>query len=228
LSDACQGLKHRQFARVHLGANQATAQVLMGQRHVAPGQSTFAILRCETPIVVEYGQPFVLRLPSPARTIGGGTIIGPALRAADRQSRCLAAAAGLASADPHERLATYIDLRREASFDEATESWIGLSPLQCETVVKKLVERGEVVKIPAQQPRYVSRQRFAQLKELMVRRIRIELERRKPASLVLLSVVLSAIKRHASQSVLDALLDEMTVRGELARRDDRVGLPTGR
>ena len=81
LADAARGLKHRQDVRVHLGANQATAQVLMGQRAVAPGEQAFAILRCETPIVAEYGQPFVLRQLSPARTIGGGTIIGPALRA---------------------------------------------------------------------------------------------------------------------------------------------------
>ena len=91
----------------------------MGQREVAPGETAFAVLRCETPIVAEYGQPFVLRQLSPARTIGGGTIIGPALRAADRQNRCLAAAAGLASADAHVRLAAYIDLRREASFDDS-------------------------------------------------------------------------------------------------------------
>ena len=66
LPDAARGLKHRQPVRVHLGANQATAQVLMSQRTVAPGESAFAILRCETPIVAEYGQPFVLRQLSPA------------------------------------------------------------------------------------------------------------------------------------------------------------------
>src|SRR5262245_21377802 len=69
LPDAARGLKHRQPVRVHLGANQATVQVLMSQRAVAPGESAFAILRCETPIVAEYGQPFVLRQLSPACTI---------------------------------------------------------------------------------------------------------------------------------------------------------------
>src|SRR4029079_217635 len=121
LPDSARGLKHRQPVRVHLGANQATAQVLMNQRIVAPGESAFAILRCETPIVAEYGQPFVLRQLSPAQTIGGGTMIGPALRATDRQNQCLAVANGLASADTYERLAAYIDLRRETAFDENAE-----------------------------------------------------------------------------------------------------------
>src|SRR4029078_3943813 len=118
LPDAARGLKHRQPVRVHLRANQATAPILMSNRTVAPGYSVFAFLRCETPIVAEYGQPFVLRQLSPARTIGGGTIIGPALRATDRQNQCLAVANGLASADTYERLAAYIDLRRETAFDE--------------------------------------------------------------------------------------------------------------
>src|SRR6201746_1611982 len=99
----------------------------MATRAVPGGQTAYAVLRCETPIVAEYGQPFVLRQLSPARTIGGGIIIGPALRSTDRQNRCLAVAAGLASADAHERLAAYIYLRREATFDETAESWVGFN-----------------------------------------------------------------------------------------------------
>ncbi len=224
LPDAARGLKHRQLVRVHLGANQATAQVLMSQRTVAPGESAFAILRCETPIVAEYGQPFVLRQLSPARTIGGGTIIGPALRAADRQNRCLAVAAGLASADAHERLAAYIDLRREATFDETAESWVGLNRSQCETVVGELEKRGEVVRIPGTPPTFVTAQRFQQLKERLIARCQTELERRRPASLVPLSVILSAMKRHASPAVLDALLVAMCrkARDRASRESHRV------
>jgi selenocysteine-specific elongation factor len=213
--------------RVHLGANQATAQLLMSQRSVAPGEAAFAILRCESPIVAEYGQPFVLRQLSPPRTIGGGTIIGPALRAADRQNRCLAAAAGLASPTAHERLATYIELRREATFDETCESWVGLDPSQCDATANELEQRGVVVRISGAELTFVSMLRFQELKARMIRRCQTELERRRPASFVPLSVVLSAMKRHASPQVLDTLLDDMTKRGELVRRGDRVGLTTG-
>lgn len=227
LPDAARGLKHRQPVRVHLGANQATAQVLMSQRTVAPGESAFAILRCETPIVAEYGQPFVLRQLSPARTIGGGTIIGPALRAADRKNRCLAIAAGLASADAHERLAAYIDLRREVTFDETAESWVGLNRSQCETAVGELEKNGRVVRIPGTPPTFITAQRFEQLKERLIARCQTELERRRPASFVPLSVVLSAMKRHASPAVLEALLIVMAENREIVRRENRIGLSTG-
>ena len=42
-------------------------------------------------------------------------------------TRCLEAAADLANPDPAVRLAAYVDLRREAEFDSAIESRVGLS-----------------------------------------------------------------------------------------------------
>jgi selenocysteine-specific elongation factor len=227
LPDAERGIKHRQAVRLHLGANQATVQVLMNQRVIAPGERSFAILRCEMPVVAEYGQPFVVRQLSPARTIGGGIVIGPALRAADRQNRVLSAADGLASTDAKVRLAAYIELRREVALDETGESYVGLSRSDIETIVNRLVERREVIRVDGPRPLHVSAQRFQQLKELATRRIKIELERRKPASFVLLSVILSALKRHASRPVWDAVIADMIAKRELTGRDRRVGLPTG-
>jgi selenocysteine-specific elongation factor len=227
LPDASRGLKRRQFVRVHLGANQATAQLMMDQADVAPGQSAFAVLRCKTPIVAEYGQPFVLRLLSPAATVGGGTIIGPALRATDRLKHCLASASGLAASDPVVRLATFIDLRGETTFDDASESSLGLDSSQCEIVLEQLEKRKEIVRTAGAQPRFVSMQRFLQLKQQLIRRCQIELERRRPASQVLQSVILSAMSRYASPPLLEKLLSAMAASREIIRRGDRIGLPTG-
>src|SRR5262249_17727856 len=113
LPEAARGLKQRDLVRVHLGAAQTTAQVLIGQREIAAGESGFAVLRCRTPIVAEYGQPVVIRQLSPMRTIGGGMVIAPALRPVDRLKRCLEAASGLSEVDPQKRLAAYVELRRE-------------------------------------------------------------------------------------------------------------------
>jgi selenocysteine-specific elongation factor len=227
LADASQPLRHQQSVRMHLGANQVTARVQMREREVAPGQAAFAILRCDEPIVAEYGQPFVLRQLSPAETIGGGTILAPALRATDRLTRTLAKGPGLADHDASVRLAAYIDLRREATFDPSCESSIGLSLSQCEAVVQQLVKRKAVIRTAGSPTRYVSAEHFQELKQLLLRRCQAELDRRRPVSQVPLSVVLAAMRRHASQPVLDALLNDMASRRELVRRDDRIGLPTG-
>jgi selenocysteine-specific elongation factor len=227
LGDAPRALKHRQKVRLHLAANQVTAQILMAQRTVAPGERAFAIARCEEPIVVEHGQPFVIRQLSPATTIGGGSVIGPSLRAAIRQNRALAAAAGLASSDPHDRLVAFIDLRREVSFGDASESWVGLNHSQCEDVLNEIESRGEVVRIPGPELRFVTTAYFGKLKERLLRRCQAELERRRPARFVLLSVVVAAMKRVASDQVIGALLKDVAAKGELVLRGDRIGLSTG-
>ena len=227
LADAGAGLKHRQFVRVHIGANQATAQILMGQRDVAPGQSAFAVLRCATPIVAEYGQPFVLRQLSPARTIGGGKIIAPALRPIDKLTPCLTAAAGLASSDADSRVKPHVELRREVTLNAASEFWIGLDPKQCEAPVQRLIKEKDIVRTAGTQPILVTAPRFEQLKQRLLRSCQSEVEKRRPAPQVPLSVVLSAMSRHASPPVLESLLETMSARGELLRRGDRVGLPSG-
>ena len=227
LADSVQGLKHRQLVRVHLAANQVTAQLQMGQRDVAPGQTAFAVLRCASPIVAEYGQPFVLRQLSPAATIGGGAVLCPALRPADRLKRCLAAADGLAAADPATRLAAYIDLHGETMPDENSPSWIGLSPAECQAAIERLIEQKKVVRAAGPHPCFVTTEWFHQLKQKLSRRCREELERRRPASHLPLSVILSAMSHQASEGVLDALLNDMVTNRELVRRGDRVGLPSG-
>lgn len=227
LPDARHALRHRQSVRLHLGANQVTAQVLTGQdrREAAPGDDLFAVLRCAKPIVADYEQPFILRQLSPERTIGGGTIIAPALRPSDRLNRCLALAQGLSDEQPQARLAAYFELRREATFDDATQTRIGLDRQQFDEAAGWLVEHKAAIRTTAPQPLYLTAGRLQELKELMVRCCKAELTRRRPSRLVPLSVVLSAMNRHASPGVLDAVLGDLTARGELVRRGDRVGLP---
>ncbi len=227
LPDAGRALKHRQLVRLHLASNQVTAQVLMGQREAAPGQTAIGIVRCGTSIVAEYGQPFVLRQLSPARTIGGGRIIAPALQPTDRLNRCLAAATDLASAEAGVRLAAFIDLRRETILDAASESWIGVDPAACAAVVQRLIDSKQILRTGGSPPRLVSVRRFEKLKQRLVRYCQIELDRRRPALQVPAAVILSAMGRHASEPVVQMLVETMISEGELVRRADRIGLPSG-
>jgi len=227
LPDAGHGLKHRDRVRMHLGADQVTAQVLLGQRVVSPGEAAYAVLRCGTPIVADYGQPFVVRQLSPARTIGGGTVIAPALRPTERMTHGLDAAPDLANPDPEVRLLAYVDLRREAEFDAAIESRLGLSQEQCEAVAQKLGERKALVRIPGPPPLHVTRRRFDRLKQQMIDQCQAEAARLRPAWQVPIARVLSQMSRQASPSVLDAVLAELIKGGELLQRGDRIGRPDG-
>lgn len=227
LGDAKHSLKHRQYVRLHLGANQVTAQVLMDERELLPGQSAFAILRTKESVVADHGQPFVLRQLSPAETIGGGTTLLPALRTDDRLRRALTVASGMASADPATRLAAFIALRREATAVDATESLVGLDAATRDAAIARLIAGKQIISSGGAQPSYVAAERFAQLKQKLLRVCCQELERRAPASQVPLATILAAMSHDASESLLTALLTDMVAKREVVRRGDRIGLPSG-
>lgn len=227
LPDAGFSLKHREFVRVHLGATQATAQILMAEKEVAPGESAFAVVRSATPIVAEYGQPFVIRQLSPVTTIGGGTIISPALRPVDKLVRCLAAANGLAQSDLQKRLAAYVELRREADFDEAIESRLGMNRQQCQAVSQQLVQQRMIVRIDGPSPKFVAAARFELLQQVMIERLKSELEQRKPVRQLPVPVIISAMSHEASPAVLDAVLQSLMTQGEFLRRGDLIAPRVG-
>jgi selenocysteine-specific elongation factor len=154
-------------------------------------------------------------------------VLGPALRSVDRMNRSLDAAADLASSDSQVRLAAYVDLRREAAFDAAIEARVGLTQQQCESVADALVERKLLVRVEGPPTHYVTRRSFDRLKQQMIAQCQAEVVRVRPAWQVPVARVLSAMSHHASPGVLNAVLEELTRRGDLLRRGDRIGRPAG-
>jgi selenocysteine-specific elongation factor len=227
LPDAVRGMKHRDFVKLHLGAGQTTAQVLMTQREVAPGEWGFAVVRCKSAIACEYGQPFVIRQLSPARTIGGGTVIAPALCPVDRFKRCLEAAPGLAAADPEQRLSAYIELRRETELDAAAAARMGLSRQQMERSIKDLTSRQAIVRTADPHPLYLTKARFQLLERRVISRYKTELEQRRPACQLPVAVLLSAMSHEASAPVVQAVLEKLVASGELVRHGDLVRTGAG-
>ena len=72
-------LAHGARVRLHHGTRAANARVrLSGAGELAPGESVFARVRPEEPVVVLPGDRFVLRSLTPQVTIGGGTVLDPA------------------------------------------------------------------------------------------------------------------------------------------------------
>ncbi len=72
-------LKHRSTVRLHSGTTESLAQViLIGRNSLPPGESAPAQLRLQTPLLLLPGDPFIIRVPTPAATIGGGIVLDPA------------------------------------------------------------------------------------------------------------------------------------------------------
>jgi selenocysteine-specific elongation factor len=78
LPDMPRALISRTRVRVHLGAGEALARiVLLEGESLEPGASALAQLRLESPLVAARGDRFVLRSYSPMRTLGGGSVLEP-------------------------------------------------------------------------------------------------------------------------------------------------------
>jgi selenocysteine-specific elongation factor len=82
---------------------------LLDRSLLAPGEAAVAQLRLDAPLAMPARERFVLRLPSPARTLGGGLVLDPA--PPRRSTRDAALLAAMAAVGPGEAAA----LRLEAA-----------------------------------------------------------------------------------------------------------------
>jgi selenocysteine-specific elongation factor len=76
LADAPQPLKHSTVLDFFSGSAQIPAIVrLLDDEALQPGQTGWAQLRLHEPAALRKGDRFIVRLPSPSLTVGGGTIV---------------------------------------------------------------------------------------------------------------------------------------------------------
>lgn len=70
--------KHNTEVKLYLGASETTARArLLGVESLKPGEEGFLQLKLTKPVVAVRGDHFILRLPSPSETLGGGQILDP-------------------------------------------------------------------------------------------------------------------------------------------------------
>jgi selenocysteine-specific elongation factor len=79
IKDAPRSVRHNMFATVHTGSSERVARVRLLEVEVAaPGESTWAQLKLDSPLAVVKGDYFVIR--SNRTTLGGGDIVDPHAR----------------------------------------------------------------------------------------------------------------------------------------------------
>ena len=77
LADANHALRPREWVRLHVGTADVGARVVTRGGALQPGAVAAARLILQEPVLVRAGDRFVLRLASPASTIGGGVVVDP-------------------------------------------------------------------------------------------------------------------------------------------------------
>ena len=78
LPNAQRPLRHNTQLKFFSGATETMARVrLLGQDTLPPGQSGWAQLRLQEPVSLVKGDRFIVRIPSPPETVGGGIVVDP-------------------------------------------------------------------------------------------------------------------------------------------------------
>src|SRR5207248_11375519 len=76
LADAPRSLTHNTQVDFYSGSQEVPARVrLLDVEELQPGQSAWVQLRLSRPAVLARRDRFILRIPSPSTTIGGGEVV---------------------------------------------------------------------------------------------------------------------------------------------------------
>lgn len=70
-------LKNYSEVKLHVGTAEIMGKVIiLDKKKISPGEEGYIQILLEEPVVIGYGDPYILRLPSPALTLGGGKLLG--------------------------------------------------------------------------------------------------------------------------------------------------------
>ena len=151
LASAPKPLAHNVALTFHTGAAETTAKAaLLDRQQLEPGETGWAQLRLAEEVALAKGDLFIVRLPSPSMTVGGGTIVEPHPRRHRRfQERVLERLAVLEQGSPEDVVLQQLQAREPT--DLATlVGRTGLPADEVRGVVAGLVEGGQVVALDAQ------------------------------------------------------------------------------
>jgi selenocysteine-specific elongation factor len=78
--DSTSALTPRSWLRLHSGASEVGARIVLSPPLAKGSLHSLARVSTDSPLVLRGGDRFVLRLPAPLRTVGGGVVIDPYAR----------------------------------------------------------------------------------------------------------------------------------------------------
>lgn len=141
LPAAPRAIAHNTLVDLYIESQEILAKVrLLDVEELQPGQSAWVQLRLERPAVLARRDRFILRIPSPSTTIGGGEVVDITPRYHKRfQMQVIEALERLAQGTPEELLLAALDRRllRNTSSKQTTKTIQGLIGYDVTDIAKK-------------------------------------------------------------------------------------------
>jgi selenocysteine-specific elongation factor len=139
-------VRHNAEVTFHTGAAETPARlILLEHDQLQPGQEAWAQLRLQDEVALAKGDLFIIRLPSPSMTIGGGSVVEPhARRHRRRQPSVLSRLAVLAKGTPEEIVLTQLHAHEPAEVETLVRH-TGLPVEEVRSAVRHLAESSSAV-----------------------------------------------------------------------------------
>lgn len=166
LASAPRPLKNRALVRLHSSAYEVPAVVMLLDRDtLEPGGSAYAQLRLARPALLLHGDPFVLRLSSPAATIAGGSVLDPFPPGRRRRSHeALELLGNLTLGSGNDIIAGMVEGALLSGINhEELAARSGMPPKRLDAALAGLLTAGAVVQVVREPKKYLSRDAFGSL-----------------------------------------------------------------
>ncbi|MCD6552763.1 MAG: selenocysteine-specific translation elongation factor [Anaerolineae bacterium] len=154
LADNPRPLRHNTQVDFFSGAAEVVARVrLLGQETLQPGQTGWAQLRLESPVALVKHDRFIIRQPSPSRTLGGGMVVEPYPGRKHRRFRpeVIARLETLAHGTPQEILLLSLETRQPCEARELIRR-CGLPGDVAAETLQALLQGGQILVLDEDKP----------------------------------------------------------------------------
>jgi selenocysteine-specific elongation factor len=223
LASAGRPLRSRAKVRVTLATREEMATVLLPAAELAPGAAGFAQLRFASPVVAEWGQPFIVRDETAARTLGGGRVLRPVgLRRWKGTADEIATLRMLETGNPAERLRqVFRDAGQEPPTDLQAAARAGVLRSEVDPLVRSLAKTGELVAPSGPGSRLIVAAEVLADAERTVLGFVGHFHKEHPARLgIARRELLAALEPRVRKPVLEAAVNRLLAGKRLAGKDD--------
>lgn len=223
LPGAPRAIRTRSRVRVHIAAAEVLARVrvLNARGEIPRGETGFAQLRFETPVVAVLDERFIIRSYSPAETVGGGVILDP--QATKHRGREMA--------NTNERLRALLDADRPgrvAVFVAAAgDQGLRFADIAARTgwsdeVVAQVAKRTlEATTIDAEGV-FVAKENFERFSRLAVEQVNLHHQREPLARGLARETLRDRLFAHAAPEIFRAVMARLEQAGTLVSEKDIV------